>query len=531
MSTHIEMLIFKAYHGVLSQEEQDLLTQWVLESPEHARQMVEYAADSRGIEIALQSDLMADVGDTIESGDEHVFADVNPDVMTSVIEEALKSRRRNETERHARELLEQDQQNADRLRALQMRRRQHERAGSHEWVIPKSVVWLGFAAILGLIATVVYQFNPTSSSPAPSVTVDRGTDPQPGDSLQTPRFAAQLSDAFDARWDNLAEPGRIEAGVPVTLASGFAKVEFAGRGVVVVEGPATFEVVDAGTLRLIDGRVVVQADSQADAFTLLVDNTALSGRGTEFGVSQRSRGEASTVVYAGTLNIAHAEQIGRTPVAGIASGQAVSLRSRQAVVLEQRLASQDDKAEYHRSLAETRLRPKSLSSSVQFLSTPPDSLYIGQLEDSGQVRLFCESVGVVVGADERALLRGTSTTLGAVPAGEPVDSYLIHIDPVGDSEDAAAVLQGVITFDRPVEAVIGSSRALLAGDPIFGAPMTAYPRSYQTAGGSPSDLAWGTERGDDSLSLSTDRKTLYFRLQAGSAIDQVRILVRSEDNP
>lgn len=501
--------------GEATEQEVAALDAWIAESPANAEQFALLAAQ--------ESSMSAAVG--------NACAPEAPEAQADWLDQALALRRRHEIEDEANRQLAAQQAEEARNRRFELRRQAAQQRQANVVVLSKPLVWLGFAAVIGFLVAVAYLATPQKPEPDATGIADRAPVTTPN-TVETPApvTVARVVDSVDARWQGHTNPDQIEAGSALTLEAGFAEVRLAGQGAVLLEGPATIEVVDEQTLRYVSGRIVTQAHQSADPFTLLMDNTALTCGGGEFGVNRLSRGTVNTVVYSGTLDIAHAAHPGRTSVAVVEAGQAATLATRRVRVEAQSQATQDDMVEFHRTLAGTRLRPQSASSSVQFLSTPPASLHFGSLEDSRQVRLIPEAQSIYIDSDTVISLGGTiEPTLGSFPLSQGVDSYLIHMDPAGGEEERAVVLTGSITFDRPIQAVLGDPRDLARTDRLFGSPSIAYPRSSRTAGGPDGDLTWGIELADDSVSISPDRRTLNFRLQAGSSLDQLRILVLSAD--
>src|SRR5205814_5734827 len=70
---------------------------------------------------------------------------------------------------------------------------------------------------------------------------------------------------------------------------------------------------------------------------------------------------------------------------------------------------------------------------------------------------------------------GSTPTRGQVPAGTAVDSYVLHVDPVGSPARSATRHYDVtVTFDGRILGIQLLRRTLAAADPTVGAPGTAY---------------------------------------------------------
>jgi len=155
--------------------------------------------------------------------------------------------------------------------------------------------------------------------------------------------------------------------------------------------------------------------------------------------------------------------------------------------------------------------------------TPPPSVQLNALESNQSAFFFAERVSSVlpsaIAVD--ATLPGTydsvgSLTLGTIPAGTVVDSFLLHADPFDPNN--GVFYSGSVSFLNPILGVIALSGSLDQTDVILGAPGTLYP----VVGSEP---ARGFELGSpDMFVISPDGKTLSFTTAAGGADDQLRIV-------
>ena len=443
-------LQLRAEAGLITEAESDELAHLLLNDQEAFEN---YIAD-----LQLQAGLAWRLSGLQQSSDYFdqeliaVDADAQPPAEGSsawdmVVDQALALRRQHEIEDQANQKLAAQQAEDARERRFELRRHAEPAPVKRVIVIPQVLVWLGAAAVIGIAATVIYQMSPPATvPPAPPIAEQALPAEQPVEATPRPVepgppvYVARVNDSFDARWLGGAEPGRLEAGASLTLTSGIAEVALEGQASILVEGPASVEVVDAGTMRLVAGRVVANATSTAQPFKLLIDNTSLTGQGAVFGVNRLGTGQASTTVFAGSIDFSHAADVAAAPRRRIGSGQVAKLATDRGEIKTQARATQDDEANYNRSMAGTRLRPTHTTSSVQFLSTAPGSLVFGELADRDRVRLFCESAGRSVDAAGMRTVPADTITLGAVPLDKPADSYLLHMDPAGDDAQTVTTI-------------------------------------------------------------------------------------------
>ncbi|MEK6238987.1 MAG: hypothetical protein N2C14_30090, partial [Planctomycetales bacterium] len=117
----------------------------------------------------------------------------------------------------------------------------------------------------------------------------------------------------------------------------------------------------------------------------------------------------------------------------------------------------------------------------------------------------------------------------SVAAGRRARSYLLQLDPIGrlqKRDPNKARVMGQITFDRPIIGLIGSSAKLTATDAAFGHPRGDYgnaPRGIE-----PPRARDHSGSGRDVVVLSQDQRTLSLDLSAGSAVDQIRVLIAKD---
>ena len=144
----------------------------------------------------------------------------------------------------------------------------------------------------------------------------------------------------------------------------------------------------------------------------------------------------------------------------------------------------------------------------------PGSLAVGSFENSELFYLIQELSSQSVVTPFSGGLIG-----GMVPAGVPLDFYIIHSDPV---QTQASSYIGSVTFDTPILGLYVGSSSLDALDPgmiTLGSPISTYPTGVTDRGLETSQA--------DSYILSNGNKTLTLRVSTGPSVDQVRVVVAS----
>ena len=153
--------------------------------------------------------------------------------------------------------------------------------------------------------------------------------------------------------------------------------------------------------------------------------------------------------------------------------------------------------------------------------TPPPSVRRQAYESGDAVRVFLEREVTLPTVPLNATAPGVYNAYADfddTPAVAPgrVRSYFLHFDSPGT---ALTQLAGSVTFDASILGVVGRSITLEETDGALGAPGTLYPTDRFDR--EPEYWNRGTY---DYFELSSDRRTLSFRLEVTTEIDQLRIV-------
>jgi len=116
-----------------------------------------------------------------------------------------------------------------------------------------------------------------------------------------------------------------------------------------------------------------------------------------------------------------------------------------------------------------------------------------------------------------------SLTPGSIAAGTLVSSHYLHVDPVGSS-GTVYTYRGTVTFDADILGVSARNAQILDTN-FLGAPGTTYTTSGNVNG---LDYGDGTL---DSFTISGDRRTLSFVLQAWAGADALRVITAGNAVP
>jgi ferric-dicitrate binding protein FerR (iron transport regulator) len=325
-----------------------------------------------------------------------------------------------------------------------------------------------------------------------------------------------------AEWDDGHGPadGQFARGT-YSLASGTIRLALAYDGTVAtLAGPARFDLVPPGHIRLHEGRLSAQVSQPDKGFTVFTEAATVLDRGTVFGVEAKSDGEALVSVLEGKVDV---QKPGSTDMTRIEQGSRVLAHPRRI----QTVQSDADVVSGFEDLWPLTLGVDDLSHLVEFVVPRARHKWSDYRSDT---RLYLMS--------ERQRVKPTDPLTVDIAPGVPLDkkrrdrtgrplahsgnvnSYLLFFRPMQKPADRMPDISGSITFSQPVLGIISDSRRLIETDDILGHPRVAYRESGRR----------GIENrkkspGRDVVRISRDRRRVYFNLHATSDPDEFRVLV------
>jgi len=159
----------------------------------------------------------------------------------------------------------------------------------------------------------------------------------------------------------------------------------------------------------------------------------------------------------------------------------------------------------------------------------PLSLLEGDTESSAAILILDEGVtllpyDIFVNAVGPGLHSGSSGTAVPISAGTPVNTYIVHFDPVGGG---FATLSGDVFFE-PGEIILGiqtHTPYLDGADGAVGDPMVTYPTGLLPF------RAFETLPGTDTVTISPGLDSASFTMFAELGIDQARIVTTVVPEP
>ena len=328
---------------------------------------------------------------------------------------------------------------------------------------------------------------------------------------------ARVAYSVDAIWEGEAPPpsGKITPGL-INLSSGIVKLDFANGAEVTLQGPSSYEIVGARQTRLHQGVLAARVPDQASGFKVATPAVDVVDLGTSFGVTVDRKATTGVNVFMGKVEI--------TPTAG----QSTVLKEGEAAQ-----ANEGDKGiriiDYDTS-GYDRVWPVALgvtgtTGSVRVVKPgPPWDL--AKHRDDSHLILFPEAEGInltesvpVDARESGQVFRTQRQASLAMPAGMTVRSYLVQFNALPKANKKEAnfrILNGQITFSRPIAGVIWSSESLIETDELFGVERAFY-RQKPNRGLEIAKQPDTAKSDQDMVAISDDRRTLTVRTKCGAA--------------
>lgn len=309
----------------------------------------------------------------------------------------------------------------------------------------------------------------------------------------------------------------------IEISGGLVRLDFEHGAAMTVEGPAKFELRDEMNVYLEEGVATFQVPESAKGFRVDTEDAEVIDLGTAFGLSRRAGEDTEVCVFEGEVEVEGQR---------IKAGEAVSAR------LGNELRESPFQTAVYENAWPVTSGVLQTTGMMRFVSPGP-GFVPGKFEDDNHITVFLERREVITGGpvridladpgEYRKLRRQAEGPV--IPEGTAVRSYLLQLDPVGllDKWDGDKPrVAGQITFDRPILGLIANGRKLLETDESLGHADGFYgslPRGLEPP---KQDFGNAESEGKDVVILAADRRTLILNIAAGSAVDQIRVLVEAE---
>ncbi|MGB7325657.1 MAG: hypothetical protein WBD31_12355 [Rubripirellula sp.] len=350
----------------------------------------------------------------------------------------------------------------------------------------------------------------------------------------TPTRIASLVESHQAVWSDgsVIHDG---AQVPVgwhSLTSGAVRLRYQNNAELLVQAPAVFSIDNPMMASLQSGSLDLHVPSGATGFRIATPWASVVDHGTRIGVFVSEERVTEIHVFEGTAAAIHNR--GRQGVL-LGAGEAVTLATPDAEFVSTKAM----RTHFAPSVDQIRTLP-TIAGDIQLRVSPPRSVrrISSELVDLGRATVFPERASVELLEDlpvtcsapgKPATLQSNDATLRA---SNRVDTFLVHLAvPKSARRTKKSVFSaGSLSFDRPVLGIVSAGPGKLPDQ--FVSPDTDYPADKYTG---LEDTIAGQPGFADSLQLSSDRKTITFRLHVHGRdaaaqedfVDQFRIFVKA----
>src|SRR5262249_17843172 len=142
---------------------------------------------------------------------------------------------------------------------------------------------------------------------------------------------AWLVNAQNCLWSGQEPTGDMRAGKVLKLERGLAAIRFECGARVVLEGPASLELLSAHSARLRHGQLTAGVPGAAVGFAILSPRGRVIARGPEFGIVVSEDGAARVYVFEGKVE-AHPAAGGRAGGVSLSQNQAARIAAGKVTV-------------------------------------------------------------------------------------------------------------------------------------------------------------------------------------------------------
>ena len=305
----------------------------------------------------------------------------------------------------------------------------------------------------------------------------------------------------------------LRTGQVLRLVDGRVKINFQSGARLAVQAPAELKLLGPNSAQLQHGVATVRVPGEIKGFLLVTPHQRVTDLGTSFGVDVDTTGNTAISVFEGEIELEHQRRL--------VGGQAVALTAADETAHEvpyeigQFLNTWQVSFGVEQLIGDVRV------------ASPSERHSPGLVEDSGSLLLFPEREDVLLrhgdvvdGIDPGTYQRPFRKRTVKLTEDLRVDSFLLQYNPVrGDSRAMNQKFQGELHFDRPIVALILQAELLDSSDAKLALPATEF-RNIFRRGINDADV----------VALSPDRRVLRVTLNVKNGVDQIRVLVATDNN-
>ncbi len=331
----------------------------------------------------------------------------------------------------------------------------------------------------------------------------------------------------------ISENDPLLTGHQYQLERGVARILMNSGVEVVLESPATFELLHHNSIRLWQGTLAAEVDSDAIGFVVETPSQRVVDLGTRFGVHVAEDGSSEAHVFHGKVVCSEVRNNqSETSTHLLEAGQAIQVKGDGSPPV----TLQTNESTFTRAL-KFQAQIETLSGSIQYIQEMPKQIGAGDFTSSQQIFLFQEQKNLILPEDMMVWkIPSAGTTANQkelrhlIPKGTKVNVFLVHLDgphldPQGQQQPPVR-LSAAIHFRYPVLGGFKTDSDFYATDQTLGCAGVAYDNEKFKRSGRGIDASDKTELSDEGQTLE-----VAWSQRGGGGIgrDQIRILVATEE--
>ena len=337
-------------------------------------------------------------------------------------------------------------------------------------------------------------------------------------------FHGRRGDMIASRFDGESPSQPVRVGDKLEFSQGVSRLEFSNGAVVAVEAPAAMSFRSPEEVVLDYGRLNAWCPETAHGFRVITRSATLTDLGTSFGVSAARDGTADFVVLDGKVEVQKDGET-RTVERGAAlranHGRGLSKIAFEPSAFKRTWPVASG---IHSTRGAVVPAPPGTREALAAYESDRHILVIPERRDFHPGKKIPVNILEPGGYEGRNLFQPVTFS---PPPKTKVRSYLLRYNPVGKLEKKDhKLIEGSVTFDRPVLAIIAGSRLLHLSDEVFSsAPlpkMTEVDSKLRGLESSPNLIR------SDRVELSKDRRMLKVTFIAGESIDELRAITADD---
>ena len=305
----------------------------------------------------------------------------------------------------------------------------------------------------------------------------------------------------------------LRSGQVLKLVDGRVKINFQSGARLAIQAPAELKLLGPNAAQLQHGVATVRVPGEIKGFVLVTPHQRVTDLGTSFGVDVDSTGETAISVFEGEIELEdHRHLFG---------GQTVALTATEEspreipYAIDQFLDTWQVSFGVEQLIGDVRVATPSERRSPGLARDSDSLLLFPEREDA-----FIEYGYVVDGMEPGTYSRPFRKHTVKLTEDVRVDSFLLQYNPGrDDGVSRNQKFQGELHFDRPIVALILQKDLLDSSDAQLALPGTDFHNIFRRG-----------INDADVVTLSLDRRVLRVALNVKNGVDQIRVLVATDNN-